>query len=241
MTASDVTASDIRTEEAWKPIPGFSGYEASDNSVWRRDGDGVVQVSGGIRSVDRMIGGRQLKGVLLKGRLNNSHRGGGYVIVNMTDDTGTKRTMLAHLMILLAHRGAPGEGQETLHDPKRGRLWCRVPEDMRYGTRLENLEDWKLNNGAKPKPPKSCARCGGPFTGNGRRCHPCVVSIGQEAARLLQGGVTLGAAAEQLEYPSVDGLHTLAVKYGGYGIERSHWSQRVIATVRHLLPGGNAK
>lgn len=230
------TDSDQRTE-TWAPVPGFSGYEASDNSVWQLEEGRVVQVSGGIRSVDRTVAGRHLKGAMLTGRLNSS----GYVIVNVTDDAGVKRTMLAHKLILSAHVGEPGEGQETLHDPAKGPLWCRVPEDMRYGTRAENMADWKQNNAARPKPPKHCVRCGEAFRGNGRRCHACVVAIGQQAAGLLRSGVTLGAAAEQLEYPSAEGLHTLAVKYGGYGTATPSWTRRVMTTIRHLFAGGDAK
>jgi hypothetical protein len=232
--------SDRRTE-TWKPPRDFSGYEASDNSVWRVEEGRVVTASGGIRSVDRTVSGRRLKGVLLTGvRLNSS----GYVIVNVTDDAGVKRTMLAHKLILSAHVGECPPGQETLHDPARGPLWCRVPEDMHYGTRRENVDDWKKNNGATAKPPKHCAVCGEEFTGNGRRCHACVVAIGQEAAALLRSGVTLGAAAEQLGYPSLEGLHTLAVKYGGYGTvppEPPGWARRVMTTVRRLFPGGDAR
>jgi hypothetical protein len=230
------TDSDRRTE-TWKPPQDFSSYEASDNTVWQLDGDRLVQVSGGIRSVDRTVAGRSLKGTLLTGRLNSS----GYVLVNMTDDQGVKRTMLAHKVILLAHCGEPEDGQESLHDPKRGPLWCRIPEDLRYGSRAENIADWKASNPARPKPQKHCVRCGEPFTGNGRRCHACVVAIGQEAAALLRSGVTLSAAAEQLEYPSPEGLHTLAVKYGGYGVETLRWTRRVMTTVRRLFPGGDAK
>jgi hypothetical protein len=205
--------------------------------VWAVEEGRVVTVSGGIRSVDRTVAGRRLKGVLLTGRLNNS----GYVIFNVTDDAGVKRTVLGHKLILSAHVGECPEGQETLHDPAKGPLWCRVPEDMHYGTRRENVDDWKKNNGAKPKPAKLCVRCGEAFTGNGRRCHGCVTAIGQEAAVLLRSGVTLGNAAEQLEYPSPEGLHTLAVKYGGYGVETLRWTRRVMTTVRRLFPGGDAK
>lgn len=233
------TDSDQRAE-TWKPPRDFSSYEASDNTVWRAEEGRVVTVSGGIRSVDRTVAGRRLKGTLLTPRLNSS----GYVIFNVTDDAGVKRTMLAHKLILSAHVGEPEPGQETLHDPAKGPLWCRVPEDMRYGTRRENVDDWKKNNGAQPKPPKHCVRCEEEFRGNGRRCHACVVAIGQEGAALLRSGVTLGAAAEQLEYPSAEGLHTLAVKYGGYGAEppaTPSWTRRVMTTVRRLFPGGDAK
>lgn len=239
MTTSEVTRSDQRVEK-WKLVPGFSSYEASDYSVWQIGEEPLIppapprliQVSGGIRSIDRVAGARRYKGTLLAGRLNSS----GYTLINMTDDEGNKRTMLAHKVILLAHCGEPEPGQESLHNPERGPLWCRVPEDLRWGTRAENIADWKTNNGAAPKPQKLCVRCSCAFTGNGKRCHNCVVTIGEEATALLRSGETLARAAELLEYPSVDGLHTLAVKYGGYGVEPPSWSQKVKTTLRHIIP-----
>ena len=60
-------------------------------------------------------------------------------------------------------------------------------------------------------------RCGGHVDGTGRRCHACVVAIGQEAAELLRAGVTLEAANERLGYANAVYLHVLAVKYGGWG------------------------
>jgi len=81
-------------------------------------------------------------------------------------------------------------------------------------------------------------RCGGPFMGNGRRCHECVVWIGVTAGQMLAAGTTLTSACEQLEYPSAEGLHTLAVKYGSYGLKpspRPGWLRRVIVAVRDFL------
>ena len=112
-----------------------------------------------------------------------------------------------------------------------------------WGTKVENAADkWRNGNRAGPAAPKACVRCGGPFMGNGRRCHECVVWIGVTAGRMLAAGTTLTSACEQLEYPSAEGLHTLAVKYGSYGLKpppRPGWLRRVTAALRDLLDAGD--
>jgi hypothetical protein len=228
-------------EETWKSPPGFSSYEASDDSSWKLVGDKPVQCFGGIRSLDRTVRGRSYKGRLLKVRIMANS--GGYAAVDVTDDTGTKRTMLVHRFILLAHAGECPPGMETRHlvnDP----LDCRwapgetAEEAMAnggniiYGKPKENAED-QFRNGsrrrAEPKPDRFCVCCSGLLTTNGNRCHPCVVIIGKEAAELFWSGVPLDKACDRLDYPSAAGLHHLAVRYGGYG--RRPWTGRV----RHWL------
>jgi hypothetical protein len=216
-------------EETWKSPAGFSGYEASDDSVWALGDDGKpVQVTGGIRSLDRISGGRQCKGTLLKARLLANS--GGYAAVNVTDDEGARHTVLVHRFILLAHAGECPPGMETRH-LKNDPLDCRwapgetaeeaiaAGGNIIYGSRLDNARD-QFRNGrkhAEPKPDRFCVRCSSLLTTNGNRCHPCVVIIGQQAAELFWSGVPLDKACDRLEYPSAVGLHTLAVKYGGYG------------------------
>ena len=252
MTASDLTESDQRAE-TWKPIPGCSGYEASDNSAWRLDELAkLVQVSGGIRSVDRIDGrGRHLKGVLLKGRLNGAaDRGDRYVVVNVTDDEGVKRTVLAHRVILLAHVGECPEGMETLHS-ERGPLWCRVPEDIRYGTKPENAADRAAAGTAKTPATYPCVnheRCGGMVVKEGSRCLPCVQAVGREAALMLNDGVGLDEVARRLGYQNSAWVHKLARNFGGYAgtqaearAQHQPWLRRVTTTLRRLLGGGNAK
>lgn len=241
MTASDVTASDQRAE-TWKPVPGCSGYEASDNSVWRVDGDRLIQVSGGIRSVDRISGTRRLKGVLLKGRLNNS----GYVLVNVTNDEGVKLTRLAHRVILLAHRGECPDGQETLHS-ERGPLWCRYPEDIHYGTKKENAADIAAAGTLKTPATYPCVnheRCGGMVVNPGRRCLPCVMEVGKEAAAMLEAGLVLDEVTRRLGYQSNAWVEKLARNYGGFTgplpqarprAPRQPWPQRAMATLRYRL------
>ena len=225
-------------KETWKSPAGFSSYEASDDSVWTLGGDGKpVQVTGGIRSIDRTVRGRSYKGTLLKIKIIANS--GGYGAVNVTDDQGVKRTMLVHRFIQLAHGGEYPPGMETRHlvnDP----LDCRwapgetAEEVMANGGNImpgkpaDQAED-QFRNGsrrrAEPRPDKHCARCGAVFTTNGNRCHPCVVIIGKQAAELLWSGVKLDRACDILDYPSAPGLHHLARKYGGYG--RPSWTWRL--------------
>jgi len=219
-------------KETWKSPAGFSGYEASDDSRWELGEDGKpVQVRGGIRSIDRVSGGRQLKGTLLKARIIANS--GGYAAVNVTDDQGVKRTMLVHRFILLAHVGECPPGMETRHlvnDP----LDCRwapgvtaeevlaAGGNIIYGKPSDQPED-QFRNGSRrradPRPDRHCVRCGGLMDpkANGRRCHPCVVIIGKRAADLLRADPRLDRACDLLDYPSAVGLHTLAARYGGYG------------------------
>lgn len=188
-----MTDSDTRTE-TWKPIPRFGRYEASD--------------------LGRI---RNSKGLVMKARLSNR----GYPQLDLTDDEGRVRTVTVHTMVLLAFAGPCPDGMEAKHanDVSEDNRW---PENLSWGTHSENEKD-KFANGrphpVPPRQPKRCVRCKGEFEGNGRRCHGCVVSIGQDAAYLLRSGVRLEVAAQELHYPSVEGLHALAVKYGGYGRE----------------------
>jgi NUMOD4 motif len=214
-----MTQSEIQLE-TWVGIPGFSSYQASS--------------LGKIRSVDRMIGGRKLRGVVLRTRVS----GRGYELVNLTDDDGVKQTRSVHTLVLRTFVGPPPPGQETLHGP--GGPLDNSLGNLSYGTRPDNDRDrYGPEMGVKP-PPTLCA-CGKPVTrGSKSRCHDCVVQIGQDGAELLRMGYTPGAAAVELEYPSADGLVRLAVKYGGY-VESlpqeapAPWSQRVTATVRGWL------
>ena len=213
-----MTDSDIRTAE-WKTIPGFSAYEASHR--------------GKMRSVDRTgRDGRFRKGAEMKTRIGSS----GYPQVNLVRDDGAVRTVAVHVAVLLAHAGPCPPGMEASHandDP----LDNRWPENLAWETKPQN-ERRKFENGRpRPVPPrqaKRCVRCGEEFAGNGRRCHPCVVEIGKLGAGMLRAGVKLKTAAAQLGYPSAEGLHTLAVKYGGYG---QPWTRRALVTLRDLLRG----
>jgi hypothetical protein len=188
-----------------KTIPGYASYEACDR--------------GHINSRDRQgTDGRSYKGKALAPRQSNR----GYQLVNVRSDTGKWETRTVHSLILLANAGPPPHGQLTRHlndDPDDNR-W---PENLAYGTASENEQD-KFTNGtrkpAAPKPDRPCVRCGAalPPGRGGRRCHPCVTEIGEEAADLLRAGVSLDEVGDKMDYPHLSGLHQLARVYGGYGL-----------------------
>jgi hypothetical protein len=191
MTDSDTQA------ETWQPIPGYPFYEVSD--------------CGRVRSVAREAHGRTYRSIVLSTRVSNS----GYLLVNLRDEKGERQTRTVHTLVLAAFVGPRPRGQESMHlnnDPLDNRV-----ENLAYGSHPENVEA-QFGNGrprAAPKPPKVCIRCSAEFEGAGRRCHACVVEIGEQAARLLVAGVPLDQVAERLDYPSLGGALTLAQKYGG--------------------------
>jgi hypothetical protein len=100
----------------WRPIPNFSGYEASSD--------------GRIRSHKRP--GRPL--VLKPGSRN------GYPVVTIKDDSRIKRTPCVHRLVLLAFVGQPQPGQRVCRhldgNPTNNRI-----ENLRWGTHAENAAD----------------------------------------------------------------------------------------------------
>ena len=202
-------------EETWKPVAKmdgctFSAYEASDK--------------GRARSVDRQIGNRQARGVTFKAKPSKD----GYVRIKLSCDNPGHgaHTVTMHKIILTTFDQACPPGMEACHSD-RGPAFNWWPEGIRWDTWKENDAErtaalaakGRAANGrpmAAPKPPVMCVRCGAPAT-RGRRCHECVVAIGQEAGDMLRAGVKLEDANERIGYGNAVYLHTLAVTYGGWG------------------------
>lgn len=217
--------------EVWKGIPGYPGYQ----SGW----------DGHFRSLDRVSPtGRSLKGQSVPTRLSNK----GYPLVDLRDGEGKRVTRSAHTVMLETFAGKCPEGMEARHlddVPDRNTWRPGTEEESRarggnlfWGTKEQNREDRRRNGlPPAPKPEKDCLRCAKPFEGNGKRCHPCVVDIGRSAAEMLTCGQTLAEVAKKLDYPSPEGIHTLAVRYGRYGARKSWWTRHVTATVRDRMPG----
>ena len=140
-----MTASDVATWKpgTWKPVRGFTGYEARDR--------------GAIRSTDRVTCGRQCKSVVLATRLSTR----GYPQVNVRGDDGRMRTIAVHQLVMLAFEEGPcPAGMEVRHwndDPldnrwaPGGEAGCRAGlGNLVYGTPKQNAAD-KLRN--RPSPP----------------------------------------------------------------------------------------
>jgi hypothetical protein len=222
--------------EVWKDIPGCPGYQAG----W----------DGHFRSVDRVSAtGRHLKGQPISTRPSNR----GYALVDLRDADGKRVTRSAHSVILETFAGKRPAGMESRHydDNGQNNRWRPGGEkesraaggNLFWGTEHQNRVVDRARNrppaAPKPKPERGCVRCGAAFEGNGRRCHPCVESIGRDAAARLARGETLASAMRALDYPSAEGLHLLAVKYGRYGARKSWWSRSVkprVVTLRKRLP-----
>jgi len=225
MTDSDI---DI---EVWKPIPGYSRYRAAKAPVTI---DGVTSQILGVRT-----------GKTRRTQIGSS----GYPQLNVTDDQGRIRNRTEHSLVLLAWAGPCPPGKEASHlddNPLNNRWEPGTAEESRaaggnlvYETKPQNelrkfdpdREAGPLPKPVPPKNPKRCIRCQHVFTGRGRRCEPCRVSMGKQAALMLRGGAKLEDVAAHLEYPP-EATHAIAVQYGGYG---QPWTRRVTITLRDKL------
>jgi hypothetical protein len=203
MTVSDVPV------ETWAPVPGASGYVVSDQA----------HHAYGVRSFKLDPSGRDLTA-----KKTGTSR---YWQQKITYDDGKQRTVPVHTLVLLAHTGPCPPGMEACHyddDPDNNRL-----PNLRWDFPPGNMGDRMRNNPAAPKPVRVCVMCGKEIaTGrSGRRCEPCRKALGREAADRLRQGERLSKVAEALDYPSLDGVHELARKYGGYGQPRPGLLRRI--------------
>jgi len=194
-----MTVSEQKTE-TWKPIPGAGYYEASDR--------------GHVRSVDRTIGGRFYKGVVLKPREDAD----GYLRVNITNDRGERQhnESVARLVLMAHDPEGYRPGLHACHGPngKRDNRLTELRWDTPEANRMEALAVRLENSPPKPKPPKVCPRCGAEHAEKGKNCRACFEGIGVEFARLLVDGVPPEEAADRVGYP-LNGALNLALRYGG--------------------------
>jgi len=233
MTAPDATLDvppGCEPGGTWIPAgPGYSKYQ-----VWSRGGQGRDQRP--VRSVDRVVNGRHVKGVLLsvnegtRTRPGSQPRAKGYLKVKVHPDEGTPRPVEVHALILLANTGPPEPGMQTRHldsDPWNNR-WEPGGEDatrtaggnLIYGTGPENHAD-QVKAGTAALPAVECvnhARCGGMAVKDGTRCVACMTEVGEDAAKLLAKGMHRADVAVALGYAATSGPYVegLAVSFGGY-------------------------
>lgn len=230
---AEIRAAAEAAPETWAAVPGYSRYEWSDKGRLRRVRDGYIMKVGG--------------------KLNNS----GYVLVNVTNDSGKPVTVAAAPMVLLAHhpsfRGLDKfpDGLETRHNPAAGdKTFNAYPWGIWPGTKVENADD-KYRHG-QPRTPAAThpcinhARCGGLVVNQGRRCLPCAKEVGAQAAAMLNAGINLEDVTARLGYQTTEWVWKLARNHGGYtgtlAAARSQhppWSRRVThraaATLRSLF------
>lgn len=111
--------------EAWRPIPGFEGYEVSN--------------LGRVRSF-RRHGGRG-RGLVKTPRIKKTHPGAnGYLCVTLQKPDGNRCNKYAvHVLVAAAFMGPRPEGMQVAHgdgDRQNARL-----DNLRYATALENAQD----------------------------------------------------------------------------------------------------
>lgn len=108
----------------WKPVPGYEGlYEVSDQ--------------GQVRTFRRGANGRLLK----PGRMPSGH---------LSVSLGKRNSQCVHRLVLIAFVGPALDKYECLHingDPSDNRL-----QNLRWGTRSENIKDKTRHGLAKLKP-----------------------------------------------------------------------------------------
>lgn len=129
--------------EKWKPVPGAAQYLVSDEGRVAR---------------------------LMRGSPSQK---GGYLRVNIKEDTGRTRTRLMHHLVLEAFRGFRAPGQIARHRNDVG--YDNRLSNLIWGTPAENIEDAFTNGGRALK--QQCP-LGHPIEGKnlqkrGRRCKAC--------------------------------------------------------------------
>ena len=115
--------------ETWKPVPGYEGqYEVSDyGRVW---------------SIERWVAYSNGRGRRQPGRmLKLMPDGNGYLRVTLAG-----ATRHVHILVLEAFAEPRPPGMDACHGPG-GRLDNRWPENLRYGSRSQNLGADKHRDG----------------------------------------------------------------------------------------------
>lgn len=131
-------------DEEWRPVPGFPGYEVSDEG----------------RVASYLRRNRLVLALMVKSN--------GYVSVNLARSR-RRVTCTVHSLVAEAFIGPRPPGQEVRHldgDPHNNRV-----SNLRWGTRSQNELD-KVRHGTHHNARKTHCPAGHPY-GPRRRCSPC--------------------------------------------------------------------
>jgi hypothetical protein len=122
--------------EAWLPVPGYEGIYSASNRGRIRSETRIIVYSRGKRTGQQ----RLWKARILKGSPDSA----GYPTFTLWKN-GRPTTLRGHVLVLLAFVGQPKPGQEGLHfdDVKTN----NNIENLRWGTRFDNVHDQIRNNG----------------------------------------------------------------------------------------------
>ena len=124
----------------WRDVPGFPGYRASS------DGRIETRWIPGKRSPLSVNQGRAILGTKWEPvKLHTNHYG--YLFFNIPDvasPSGKPAVGKVHTFVCLAFHGIPKPGEEVRHFPDNNKLNNR-PDNLKWGTHLENLQDMKTH------------------------------------------------------------------------------------------------
>lgn len=168
----------MENKENWRPVAGFEGvYEVSD--------------LGRVRSLDRVQeyqrGSLTIKR-LHKGRILSPCSSLGYPSVNLR---GIQTKL--HRIVCVAFHGEPGPNQEVLH--KDGSRTNSRADNLRWGTRSENIEDMFLHGVIRRRAPKKTIRQ--PACGEKQHLAKLTGPIVREMRKLAAAGESSASIARQ--------------------------------------------
>jgi hypothetical protein len=149
--------------EEWRPIPGFSRYEASDAGrirSWARPGPP------GLRKEPKVLS-------------SCLDKNDGYLVVCIRSDEGKKGPQRVHRLVLMAFRGLPMSPNDE---------GCHFPDPARANNRLDNLQWGSHAANMEHRREHGTAAFGDK---NGSRLHPDSLSRGEEVntAKLTEDDV----------------------------------------------------
>lgn len=151
-------------EVEWRDIPGYEGsYQASSDGRIRSLTRQSIRADGIIRTVQ----GKELK----------RYPVGEYLCVNLSVD-GKRTQITVHKLVLLAFKGELPAGQERLHGI--GGSFDNSIENLRYGTRGENVADKAKHRAIQRNVGNTCSKGHNllddgnvAYWGSNRRCLAC--------------------------------------------------------------------
>ena len=229
------------SDNGWRPVRPidgctFSAYQASGEL-------------GHVRSIDRVVGARRVRGVVLKERAD----GDGYRRINMScDDPEHKpHTHTVHKVILTTFDKPCPPGMEACHGPG-GPGDNRYPASgLQWGSKVFNASTNQASLApiVTSYPCRNAPRCPNTNAKPDRRCTDCVAEMGMQAAAMLNAGMNLNDVAVHFGNTQ-EWVFKLAVQHGGYTGTRAQArqqqpsrSQRVLLRFRRrsmLRQAGNA-
>ncbi len=145
----------MTSSEEWRTAAGFPDYEVSDR--------------GRVRSIDRYVRGGRGGWRFVEGVNRKAHIKDGYVYLGLRLNNSSTRQVRIHRLVAATFIGPCPAGMEVLHI--NGVRDDNRPENLRYGTRAENVDD-TIRHGHHPWVGHPACRNGHEYTPENTRVVP---------------------------------------------------------------------